>query len=59
VKGVVRPDGTCSVKGQNFSSPHEAANELAGKLVNYRIDGFQAWRYQDDQGKWRMLRDHA
>ena len=59
VKGVVRPDGTCIVKGQNFASPHEAANELAGKLVNYRIDGFQAWRYQDDQGKWRMLRDHA
>lgn len=59
VKGVVRPDGTMSVKGQNFASPHEAANELAGKLVKYRIDGFQAWRYQDDQGRWHMLRDHA
>ncbi len=59
VKGVVRPDGTCSVKGTNYASPHEAANELAGKLVRYRIDGFQAWRYQDEQGKWRMLRDHA
>ena len=58
VKGVVRPDGTCSVKGTNYASPHEAANELAGKLVKYRIDGFQAWRYQDDEGKWRMLRDH-
>jgi len=59
VKGVVRPDGTCSVKGVSYASPHEAANELAGKLVKYRIDGFQAWRYQDDQGRWRMLRDHA
>ena len=59
VKGVVRPDGTMSVKGTNYASPHEAANELAGKLVNYRIDGFQAWKFQDDQGRWRMLRDHS
>ena len=59
VKGVVRPDGSMSVKGQNFTSPHEAANELAGTLVKYRIDGFQAWRYQDDQGRWHMLRNHA
>ena len=58
VKGVVRPDGTMSVKGTNYANPHEAANELAGKLVNYRIDGFQAWRFQDEQGRWRMLRDH-
>ena len=33
--------------------------ELAGELVNYRIDGFQAWRFQDEDGRWRMLRDHA
>ena len=59
VKGVVRPDGTMSVKGTNYASPHEAANELAGKLVNYRIDGFQAWKFQDDQGRWHMLRDHS
>lgn len=59
VKGVVRPDGTMSVKGTNFASPHEAANELAGKRVAYRIDGFQAWRFQDAEGRWRMLRDHA
>ncbi len=59
VKGVVRPDGSMSVKGTSYASPHEAANDLAGKLVKYRIDGFQAWRYQDAEGKWRMLRDHA
>ncbi|MGE0713325.1 MAG: hypothetical protein AB7N76_26470 [Planctomycetota bacterium] len=59
VKGVVRPDLSMSVKGQAFPNPHEAANALAGKLVSYRIDGFQAWRYQDEQGRWRMLRDHA
>ena len=59
VKGVLRPDGTMSVKGTSYASPHAAANELAGELVSYRIDGFQAWRYQDDDGKWRMLRDHG
>jgi len=59
VRGVVRPDGTMSVKGTNYASPHEAANQLAGSLVPYRIDGFQAWRYEDDEGRWRMLRDHA
>lgn len=59
VKGVLRPDGTLSARGTSHSSPHEAANALAGDLVAYRIDGFQAWRYQDDQGRWRMLRDHA
>ena len=59
VKGVVRPDGTMSVKGTSYDSPHAAANELAGELVNYRIDGFQAWRYQDEDGRWRMIRDHA
>ena len=58
VRGVVRPDSTMSVKGTNYASPHEAANDLAGKRVAYRIDGFQAWRYQDADGKWRMLRDH-
>lgn len=58
VKGVLRPDGTMSVKGKSYDSPHVAANELAGDLVAYRIDGFQAWRFQDDDGKWRMLRDH-
>jgi len=59
VKGVVRPDGTMSVKGKSYASPHAAANELAGDLVAYRIDGFQAWRYQDEEGRWRMLRDHS
>lgn len=59
VKGVVRPDGSMSVKGSNYTSPHEAANALAGELVSYRIDGFQAWRFQDEEGRWRMLRDHA
>ena len=29
------------------------------KKVSYRIDGFQAWRFQDEEGRWRMLRDHA
>ena len=59
VRGVVRPDGSMSVKGTSYDSPHAAANELAGELVNYRIDGFQAWRFQDEEGRWRMLRDHA
>ena len=59
VKGVVRPDGTMSVKGTSYASPHEAANALAGEKVSYRIDGFQAWRFQDEEGRWRMLRDHA
>ncbi len=59
VRGVVRPDGSMSVKSKSYDSPHAAANELAGDLVNYRIDGFQAWRFQDGDGKWRMLRDHA
>ena len=59
VKGVVRPDGSMSVRNKTYASPHEAANELAGNLVKYRIDGFQAWRYEDEQGRWRMLRDHA
>ena len=59
VKGVLRPDGTMSVKGKSYDSPHVAANELAGDLVAYRIDGFQAWRFQDEDGKWRMLRDYA
>ena len=35
------------------------ANALAGEKVSYRIDGFQAWRFQDEEGRWRMLRDHA
>jgi len=59
VRGVVRPDGSMSCRGKSFPSPHAAANELAGELVNYRVDGFQAWRFQDDEGRWRMLRDHA
>lgn len=59
VRGVVRPDGSMSVKGTSFDSPHAAANELARELVNYRIDGFQAWRFQDEDGRWRMLRDHV
>lgn len=59
VRGVVRPDGSMSVKGKSYDSPHAAANELAGELVNYRVDGFQAWRFQDEEGRWRMLRDHA
>lgn len=59
VNGVVRPDGSMSVRNKVYASPHEAANELAGNLVKYRIDGFQAWRYEDEQGRWRMLRDHA
>lgn len=59
VKGTLRPDGTLTAKGSTWASPHEAANELGGKLVNYRIDGFQAWRFEDEKGKWRMLRDHG
>jgi len=39
--------------------PANLANALAGELVKYRIDGFQAWRYEDKDGKWRMLRDHG
>lgn len=59
VRGVVRPDGSMSVGGTSYDSPHAAANALAGELVNYRIDGFQAWRFQDEEARWRMLRDHA
>lgn len=59
VTGTVETDGTLKVKGTTYPSPHAAANEIAGKLVNCRIDGFQAWRYQDEQGKWHMLRDHV
>ncbi|HBP17394.1 MAG TPA: hypothetical protein DEA08_06335 [Planctomycetes bacterium] len=58
-RGVVRPDGTMSVKGRSYASPHAAANALAGDRVSYRIDGFQAWRFQAEDGRWRMLREYA
>jgi len=58
-KGVLKPDGTLRVGRTTYPSPHAAAKALAGDRVNYRIDGFQAWRYQDASGAWRMLRDYA
>jgi len=58
-KGVLKPDGTLRVKRASYPSPHAAARALAGDKVSYRIDGFQAWRYQDADGAWRMLKDHA
>lgn len=59
IKGVVQRDGTLVAAGKSYPNPHVAANDIAGKLVAYRIDGFQAWRFQDPDGRWRMLRDHA